>query len=486
MPFKTLKVLDLEKETFEYTTQISDDEIAFIISESEKTIYVWNGQKASMVKKYKGGTLATKIKSLYHFYGFKTQTVNQGEEIGALREEVENLLQGSGTSAGEKGEATAEKAPAPIVSKASSAAKAGSATKVVAPAKVTSSAKVAPAKSATAGGADKRVKELQEELENERKKSAHKYNKLKEEMDELKGNFETQIAELREELDAAKSQASASTDSEQEISKLKEEKESLQVVIDGLKREIEAKESASSEQDITALQSKNDELASLNESLENKTKDLEATTSTLQAEIADLKAKAENDAPQEASTEELEALKRQVGELQETIENERKKADERASEYEDKIKEYEDKVAAIKEESAGKMREFIEEKESPKPVALPTSSPEPSENLDFASLDELDSKSSETSGLAFVNPYIASEIGGKVDPLTDLKSFLNTVDPSKPLDPELKRLLELISKQIGDDDEIVNDLQKVKKRVKDKKLDALLDDTIKKIMEKQS
>ncbi|HME56677.1 MAG TPA: hypothetical protein VKM55_31035 [Candidatus Lokiarchaeia archaeon] len=489
MPFKTLRVTDLEKETFDYTTQITDDEIAFIISEPEKTIFVWNGQKASMVQKYKAGTLATKIKSLYHFYGFKTQTVNQGEEIGALREEVESLLQGSGTGAGEEVEAPAKKAPAPVVKKAPTAAKAGSSARASVPAKVATPAKAAPAKAAPAGGADKRVKELQEELENERKKSAQKYGKLTEEMDELKGNLESQIAGLQEELEAVKNQATAATDSEGVISKLKDEKESLQVVIDGLKRELEAKEGAAGEEDIAALKAKNDELASLSEGLEKKSSDLEATISSLQAEITDLKAKGENAAPQETSSEELDELKKRVADLEETMESERKKASEQASEYEDKIKEYEDKIAAVKEESTGKMRELIEEQEASKPVpspSVPSPAPMPAENLDFASLDELESNSSDKSNLAFVNPYAASEIGGKVDPLTDLKSFLNTVDPSKPIDPELKRLLELLSKQIEDDEEIVKDLVKIKKKVKDKKLDALLDDTIKKIKEKQA
>ena len=40
-----------------------------------------------------GRTLSTKIKSQYQFYGFKTITVNQGEEKGALKEEVGRLLE---------------------------------------------------------------------------------------------------------------------------------------------------------------------------------------------------------------------------------------------------------------------------------------------------------------------------------------------------------------------------------------------------------
>jgi len=493
MPFKTLIVTDLEKETFDYTTKVNDDDIAFIISEGDKIIYVWNGQRASNVKKYKGGTLATKIKSLYHFYGFKTQTVNQGEEIGALREEVDSLLQGTGTSAGEEVEAPATKPVAPIAARAapaSKAAPAARATKTAPSAKIAAAAKVSPAKPAAAEGAAKKIKELEQELVNERKKSENRVTKINEEMDKLKVNYEKQIEDLRGEIEAAKNQVADTTEFEQQINKLKDEKESLQVVIDGLKRELEAKESAAPEEDVSAIKAKNEELASLNESLDNKTKDLEATIGSLQAEIAGLKAKTETAAPQESNAEELDALKKKVSDLEESLDNEKKTAEEKASEYEDKIKSYEDKMAAAKEESEGKMRELIEEKESPKQVPsapkVPSPVPAPVQNLDFASLDELDSKSSNKEDLAFVNPYAASEIGGKVDPLTDLKSFLNTVDPSKPIDPELKRLLELISKQIEDDSEIVKDLVKIKKKVKDKKLDALLDETIKKIKEKQS
>ena len=102
MPFKTLKVVDFDKELFDWTTKIKDDEIAFVIDDIEKIVYVWNGQNVSMLRKYKGGTLATKIKSAYQFYGFKTITVNQGEETGPLRAEVDALLAGTGTGLSEE------------------------------------------------------------------------------------------------------------------------------------------------------------------------------------------------------------------------------------------------------------------------------------------------------------------------------------------------------------------------------------------------
>ena len=93
LPYKTLIVKDFEEEIFDRTSEITENDIAFIISEAERIIYSWNGQHTSILKKYKAGTLSTKIKSQYQFYGFKTITVNQGEEKGALKEEVGRLLE---------------------------------------------------------------------------------------------------------------------------------------------------------------------------------------------------------------------------------------------------------------------------------------------------------------------------------------------------------------------------------------------------------
>nr|MDO8113918.1 hypothetical protein [Candidatus Sigynarchaeota archaeon] len=205
MPFKTLMVQDYDKETFEYTAKIAEDEIAFIISDSDKTVFVWNGQKASKFKLYKGGTLATKIKSLYHLYGFKTLTVNQGEEVGVLKTEITNLLQGRGTKASDE-----EKGP----SKAAAAVSEHALTRAAQPAVVESRApaRAPPAPVAVEKPAhpaivepvpDKRVKELEEELEAEKKKATHRYTKLKEEIDALKENYEKRIIEVRAE--AAKS-----------------------------------------------------------------------------------------------------------------------------------------------------------------------------------------------------------------------------------------------------------------------------------------
>ncbi len=96
-----------------------------------------------------------------------------------------------------------------------------------------------------------------------------------------------------------------------------------------------------------------------------------------------------------------------------------------------------------------------------------------------------ESSAADGSGLLFVNPYATGEIGAKIDPLQDLKSFLNNVDPSKPLDPELKKLLEIIAENMENDDDVLKDLRTIKKSVKDKKVEELIEETIKKINQKK-
>nr|MDO8114663.1 hypothetical protein [Candidatus Sigynarchaeota archaeon] len=258
------------------------------------------------------------------------------------------------------------------------------------------------------------------------------------------------------------------------------------------------------------LQAKHDQLLKLSEGVERKNKELAGTVASLQAEITVLKSKLEAAGQKSAASSDIDALKKEldaekrsakdkIDALQKTMQDEKKKADAKIAEYEEKLKKHEDKIASVKEESLAAMRKLIDDKATPKSLPMkvpapPVSAPAPTQapappaddSLDFASLDELDSKKSAAkSNLAFVNPYSTGEIGGAVDPLTDLKSFLNTVDPSKPIDPELKNLLGVISKNIEDDEEILKDLQKIKKKVKDKKLEALLDQTIKKIKEKR-
>jgi len=165
--------------------------------------------------------------------------------------------------------------------------------------------------------------------------------------------------------------------------------------------------------------------------------------------------------------------------LKSELENVQKKKDKEIShlksESDEKIKKLEDKIALLEEENTKSKRQVLEaEKKSDK-----------IEKLDFASLDTIDSGKSK-SELSFVNPYSSSSDGAKIDPLMDLKSFLNTVDPSKPLNPELKNLLDSIMKKIENDDTIIKSLESIKKKVKDKKLGKLLDDSIKLIKNKRS
>lgn len=488
-------VTNYEKETFDWTTKISDNEIAFIIADADKVVYVWNGQKASNVKKYKGGTMATKIKSLYQLYGFRTSTINQGEEVGTLKTEIENLLEGKGSAPVEDaikappkaGPSIAERAqarstqPAPAIASKATMARASHVDHV----------ETAETPSIPEPGAGKRIKDLETELENEKKKSAHRNTKLKEEMDDLKAKYEKQIADLNAEISSIRKGTVDVAKHEAEIAQLKGEKESLNVLIEGLKKQLEEKEEAAKDKvealkSTESLQAELDALKGVKDKivekenvisgLEKKNHDLTTTITSLQAEIAALKAKAEGAAESKAALGDVEALKQQVATLQKELEAEREKAKdarEKIAEYEEKLKTLENKAASAKEESQIAQRKLIEQKEAAKQM----------EGLDFASLDEVDTKPSAGggNGLSFVTPNSGGELGVEIDPLTDLRSFLNTVDPSKQLDPELKGLLDIVSRKIENDADILGDLQRVKKKIKDKALESLIDDAIKSI-----
>ncbi len=473
MTYRTLIITDLDRETFDWTTKISESEIAFIISDSDKIVYVWNGQKASNVKKYKGGTLATKIKSLYQLYGFKTQTVNQGEEVGTLKAEIGNLLTGKGTSAPE--ESKGQPKPAPTVSE-----------RATRPAPVARAAHVEKTEASifAAPSTGTQLKELENELENEKKKSAHKYTKLKEEMDATKEKYEKQIAGLQADIAAARKGTVDIEKHNADIAQLKGEKDSLNVLIEGLKKELEQREEA--DKKIAALQAELDVMKAdkaklagvdgIKAGLEKKNAELAGQVFKLQAEIGTLKAKADSGEKQKAAAGDVEDLKSQIESLQKSLDAERKKSKEaidKISDSEEKLTKLENKAASAKEESTVAQRKLIEQKEAAKQM----------NGLDFASLDEVETKPAGAGGasLAFVNPYLGGELDGEIDPLTDLRSFLNTVDPSKPLDPELKSLLDIVSKKIETEEEIIPDLQKIKKKVKDKKLESLLDEAIKRI-----
>jgi uncharacterized small protein (DUF1192 family) len=196
--YKTLIVKDYNKETFDWTPEITENDIAFIISESEKTIYAWIGQRASIHKKYKAGTLSTKIKSQYQLYGFKTMTVNQGEEIGALKEEVERLQSGSGTMPTEE-ELVASKAPSAAQKPSPRAA-----AKPAAPAKA---GKVVATPSG--GGAfEVKNKQLQADLDAEKKKS-QQLSAENEELKETIASLQSEIADLKAKLESTLAAAPA-------------------------------------------------------------------------------------------------------------------------------------------------------------------------------------------------------------------------------------------------------------------------------------
>ncbi|MHA1699653.1 MAG: hypothetical protein ACTSWN_12485 [Promethearchaeota archaeon] len=99
MTFRTLIIKDYRTDLVDWTTKIEDTDVAFIIDDARKVINVWNGKNASMINKYKAGMIAFQIKSKYNFYAYKIVIVNQGEESGPLKVEVEKLLKNQGTPA---------------------------------------------------------------------------------------------------------------------------------------------------------------------------------------------------------------------------------------------------------------------------------------------------------------------------------------------------------------------------------------------------
>jgi carnitine O-acetyltransferase len=97
MPFRTLFIRDLERNIFDWTTKITDGDVAFIIDQDRTVLYVFNGSRTSMLKKYEAGVIAPKIKSALQLYPYKIVVIDQGEEPGELKAEIDNLLRGEGT-----------------------------------------------------------------------------------------------------------------------------------------------------------------------------------------------------------------------------------------------------------------------------------------------------------------------------------------------------------------------------------------------------
>ncbi|MHA1791802.1 MAG: hypothetical protein ACTSVI_04095 [Promethearchaeota archaeon] len=468
MGFKTLIVKDFDTGTFEWTDTITDGDIAYLIDNSSKIIYVWHGNRASMIKKYKAGTLATKIKSQYQFYGYKTEVINQGEETGELLDEINNLLDGKGHLPSDD-ELEALK-PVEV-------------DKTLTPTAAVKEKKVVEPKI-------DQVKELEEELEKEKKKSAHKIAKLKEEMDNQKIELEKRISNLEAELKE-----------KSKIPDLREDVVKKDKIIDDLKSKVDKidKESKSKISKLEKdLSDANEKIKSLSKELESKPKidestlkglekeneDLKKTINTLQKDIAKLKDDLEKSKNTAVDSKELDKIKKDLEaekkKSEEKIGKLRKELEDMKKKYEDEIddlkKKHEDEIAKLKEDAEKTSRKLIEAEQKLKDL----------ETLDFVDVSAMDenNNSKDSSGLTFVNPYSSGEPGVKVDPLNDLKSFLNTVDPSKPIDPQLKNLLETISEQMQSDETILKSLENIKKGIKDKKLSTLIEDTIKKVKEK--
>jgi hypothetical protein len=97
MPFKTLFIKDVEHNIFDWTVKITDGDVAFIIDQDNKVLYVFNGSRTSMIKKYEAGAIAPKIKSVLQLYPFKISVIDQGEGPSELKLEIDQLLRGEGT-----------------------------------------------------------------------------------------------------------------------------------------------------------------------------------------------------------------------------------------------------------------------------------------------------------------------------------------------------------------------------------------------------
>ncbi|MHA1998089.1 MAG: hypothetical protein ACTSU9_08220 [Promethearchaeota archaeon] len=487
MPFKTLLVKDFDSETFQWVSQINDGDIAFVIDEAAKTIYVWNGNRASMIKKYKAGTLATKIKSLYQFYGFKTVVLHQGEETGDLLAEINKLLEGKGTelSADEKAslKPVGAASTAPIVQKS-----------VSKPEPIPEKPKVD----------ESELIAVKEELETEKKKSAHRLAKVKEEMAEMKSKYESTIGDLKSkvsDLESKLKEASSGPDLSKELEKKDERITELENMVSLGEKEADsrvkaiqveldfAKEKVAKLEKTVSSAPKVDE-GELN-GLKKENAKLKGDISSLQGEISKLKADLEKAkaAPAPAPTpagdaKKIKALEAEIKKDAEKIKSlEREITDEKVKKEEEinEIKaKTEDEISNLKAKVDELKRKLLESPEEEKGGG--------SNELTFAPLDNLgkDAANSDSSSLSFVNPYSAGGTGAKVDPLNDLKSFLNTVDPSKPLDPELKDLLEVITKKMMDDSTIIESLENIKKGTKDKRVQKMVAETIKSIKKKQS
>ncbi|MBD3188373.1 hypothetical protein GF325_16175, partial [Candidatus Bathyarchaeota archaeon] len=464
MPFKTLIVKDFDEGSFKWTGEITDGDIGFIVDEASRIIYVWNGNKASMIKKYKAGTFATKIKSLYQFYGFKTVVINQGEETGELLAEINKLLAGNGTLPSEDELESLKPTAAPEIDPR---AQAVTSSRVKTPSTPVSTAPVAPPKVD-----ESKVSMLEDELEKERKKSSHKLTKLREEMDTMKAELETKIAKLEGELEKASEKPDLGeklAGKDKKIAELENQLKSLEKEAESQVKSVKADLNKAREK-IVKLESEARGKPDIDEdmvnSLKSENEKLKSTVSSLQADISSLKQKLDNaesksgdegkaakleaslEKEKKASTAKIKELEKELSSLKETQES-------KINELKTK---HEDAIAGMKEEISDLKRKIIEKEEALKEMG----------ELTFAPIDAEDQGQDDGSGLSFVNPYSAGGVGAKVDPLKDLKSFLNTVDPSKPLDPELKNLLEVITQKMQDDNTIIESLKNIKKGTKDK------------------
>nr|MDO8085857.1 hypothetical protein [Candidatus Sigynarchaeum springense] len=267
MPFKTLFIRDVERNIFDWTTKITDGDIAYVIDSDKAILYVFNGSRTSMMKKYEAGVIAPKIKSVLQLYPYKIMVIDQGEGPAELKVEVEKLLQGEGTPVPEEERKNLESAIESLTS-----VKADNGTEL-AGVEMKAEAGIAVKHEddkAKREGQEQRFKELEatnEQLMAENQVVKNENDALKKELDATKSELENKVKYLELEKEKVKLEAEAAKKDvegtaaglESKIKYLELEKEKARGEADAVRNEL-ANTKAHYEEKLHALQAANEAL----------------------------------------------------------------------------------------------------------------------------------------------------------------------------------------------------------------------------------
>nr|MDO8113909.1 hypothetical protein [Candidatus Sigynarchaeota archaeon] len=303
MTFKTLIIKDLEHNLFDWATKITDGDVAFIIDQDSKVIYVWNGQRTSMIKKYESGVIAPKLKSVLQLYPFKITIVEQGEEKNELKAEVEKLLNGEGTPVGnEERDSLASAIESLAAARAQGLELTGGA--------ATEAVPVAgePAKKSTGKAKDDQA-EYRKLLEGKIQDISAENETLKKDLETEKAKLDDKIKivdlekeKLKVEAEAEKKEAEATArDLEAKVKYLELEKSKIQGETGAARNELAAMKAADEEK----IQGLRSEIDALKEVLKT---DLGATKKDLES------ARKENDALKKEMDEKIKKIKEEYAE----------------------------------------------------------------------------------------------------------------------------------------------------------------------------